>query len=265
MSSSQRPRHRSSRRSRSSSGSCRSASTSSSRDSSRLRSPLDSSRRPPLPPCDPAEPRRRASGSGQAGGWRRWRRSRIRVFSWSSTKEEACDPLVHGYGPALSQGCRFPLQVLERRVARPAEDLDRSEVDESCEPAKLLTPYCQVKLQGGGIGVDGGHSHAHPLRIEVHAVGEQLRLMGIDELDEPRQRRLDLLKLALPDVGPVDVDDGLRHTHPPPCLVAVFGSISSRRVRASQVEPVRALRDVDGPPRVSTHTCAMSYARTADC
>src|SRR5439155_17298914 len=88
-----------------------------------------------LPPCNPAEPRRRASSSGQAGGWRRWRRSRIRVFSWSSTKEEACDPLVHGYGPALSQGCRFPLQLLVRRVARTAEDLDRSEVDESCEPA----------------------------------------------------------------------------------------------------------------------------------
>jgi hypothetical protein len=49
--------------------------------------------------------------------------------------------------------------------------------------------------------------HPTAVLVDVDAVGDRLGLVGFDELDQLRERRLELVDLPFPDLGAVDDDD----------------------------------------------------------
>jgi hypothetical protein len=51
------------------------------------------------------------------------------------------------------------------------------------------------------------HGHLGTVFVEVHVVGDQPRLVSLDELDQLVHGCLELLELSLSDLRSVDVDD----------------------------------------------------------
>jgi hypothetical protein len=68
-----------------------------------------------------------------------------------------------------------------------------------------------MQLQRRGVGVHDDHGHAMGRFVDVKPTRDELRLRPFGDLGEVADASLQLVELALLDLGAIDVDDGLVH------------------------------------------------------
>jgi hypothetical protein len=99
------------------------------------------------------------------------------------------------------------LKEREGSIAGTTIDADLAEGDQVSELAELPARDLDMELERRRIWMDRNDSHLTGLLVDVERVGDQLRLMRIDEVHQFAHPGSELIGPPFADLGTVDVND----------------------------------------------------------
>ena len=116
------------------------------------------------------------------------------------------------YDRAAPQQLCLLMGLSQHRLARLAVEVNRGERDEMDELTEERPCHFHVVLQGRGVGVHADDRHPGAVFAQIHVVGDQPRLVRLDEGDQTLDGRLQLVERSLTNIRGVDIENRVRHS-----------------------------------------------------